>query len=166
MTGRAGRMDLVRLVRAGDYRRFLAIQLATPQERPALYAITAFAREMARIPQKVKEPLAGFMRYAWWREALEEVQQGKPARQHPILEAVTALQPVPYPALFALIRAGQEMLEAPGDVAGMEAATDAAWASVAGESSRAQAALALVPAWKQPGVRIIWRLFVFSLRKP
>lgn len=165
MAGQAQRMDLVRLVRARDYRRFLAIQLAAPAQRPALYAITAFAAEMAAIPGKVNEPLAGFMRYAWWREAVEEMQQGKPVRQHPVLEAVAALTPVPYDALFALLHAGQDMLEELGRAPGIDAATDAAWASLPGGCGRALQALALLPATERPGVRAMLRLVRLSLWK-
>ena len=63
----------LRELRAADYERFLAIQLASAAKRPALYALTALNTELARIAETVSEPLLGHIRLAWWREALEEL---------------------------------------------------------------------------------------------
>jgi phytoene/squalene synthetase len=75
-------------VRAADYERFLAIQLASAAKRPALYAVTAFAAELARIHVVVSEPLLGHIRLAWWREGLEEIAAGASPRKQPVMEAL------------------------------------------------------------------------------
>jgi hypothetical protein len=99
---------LIGIVRTGDYDRFLAIQLAPSVQRWALYALTAFSCELARIAESVQEPLAGHMRLAWWRESLEAIRAGAPPRQHPVLLALAELlsaQPALVPLLFTMIEA-------------------------------------------------------------
>ena len=100
--------DLALDVRAADYPRFLAIQLAPAAARPALYGLTAFAAELGRIAESVSEPLLGHIRLAWWREALEEIAAGGPPRQHPLvaaLAAVHAAYPDSWPLLLRMIEA-------------------------------------------------------------
>ncbi len=102
------------MVRSRDYRRFLAIQFAAPADRPILYALTAFAAEMHEIPNHVREPLAGFMRYAWWREALQAMEQGLSPRAHPLLQELApwlAAHPAAFAGLYALIESGQLSIE-------------------------------------------------------
>lgn len=100
--------SLALTVRAEDHDRFLAIQLAPPALRPALYAVTALHGELARIGTTVSETLIGHIRLAWWREGLEEVAQGKPARAHPVLEAVAGLydaHPTLWPHFLRMVEA-------------------------------------------------------------
>ncbi len=88
--------NLALVVRAADYERFLAAQLAPAAKRPALYALTALNAELARIAETVSEPLLGHIRLAWWREALEEIAAGAAPRNHPVMLAlaeVTRAQP-------------------------------------------------------------------------
>lgn len=58
------------LVRSGDPDRYLATLLAPPAARDALFALYAFAHEIGRIREAVKQPLAGEIRLQWWRDAL------------------------------------------------------------------------------------------------
>jgi NADH dehydrogenase [ubiquinone] 1 alpha subcomplex assembly factor 6 len=90
---------LITDVRAGDYDRFLAIQLAPPAARAGLYAITAFHIELARIAEIVSEPLIGHIRLTWWREALEEIEAAKTPRNHPVVLALATLHPT-HPEIF------------------------------------------------------------------
>lgn len=60
-----------RIVWAGDRDRYLAALFAPADKRPALFALYAFAIELARVPERVREPLAGEIRLQWWRDALE-----------------------------------------------------------------------------------------------
>jgi hypothetical protein len=132
-------LNLPAMVRQRDYRRFLAIQLAAPVQRAGLYALTAFATEMLHIPQHVKEPLAGFMRFAWWREALQEMAADKPPRAHPMLQALAPLMQQ-MPELHAqvidpLITVGQQRIESGDDKAARmqaEPLLDAGWAMLLG----------------------------------
>jgi phytoene synthase len=100
--------ELVAMVRSGDYDRFLAIQRAPAVKRPALYALVGFSVELARVASLVSEPLLGHIRFAWWREGLQELESGKPARSHPVmlaLEPVLKAHPALYPLLHAMLDA-------------------------------------------------------------
>lgn len=128
------------MVRSRDYRRFLAIQFAAPSDRPILYALTAFATEMNEIPHHVREPLAGFMRYAWWREALEAMEQGLAPRAHPLLQEMApwlAAHPHAFAAMYALIESGQRSIEdgkSEHEMQASDAALSALWSTaVAGK---------------------------------
>jgi phytoene/squalene synthetase len=157
-------VHLPAMVRARDYRRFLAIQLAPRGARARLYAITAFAAELTEIPQKVREPLAGFMRFAWWREALAAMQAGAPARAHPVLEALAAAMPLPYAQLEAMIMAGQEQLEdGADDMQKMQATLDDAWRATPGGAEKPLRALALLPTQGRINPRHIFSLLWMGL---
>ena len=100
--------ELIQHVRAGDYDRFLAIQLAPAQARLALYILTAFNLELARIAEAVNEPMLGAIRLAWWREALEEIMAGRNPRQHPLVAWLAELhreQAALFPLLLQMVDA-------------------------------------------------------------
>ena len=100
--------DLALHVRASDYDRFLCIQLAPANKRPALYAVTAFHSELARIAETVSEPLLGHIRLAWWREALEEIASGARPRHHPVTQGladVYAAEPTSFIPLLQMVEA-------------------------------------------------------------
>jgi phytoene synthase len=58
------------LVRSADKDRYLAGLFAPAPARRDLYALYAFAVEIARIGDVAREPLAGEIRLQWWREVL------------------------------------------------------------------------------------------------
>ena len=58
------------LVRSADKDRYLAGLFAPAPARRHLYALYAFAAEIARVPEAVREPAAGEIRLQWWRDAL------------------------------------------------------------------------------------------------
>lgn len=58
------------LVRAQDKDHFLASLFAPADRRPYLFALYAFALEIARVKMLVKEPMAGMIRLQWWHEAI------------------------------------------------------------------------------------------------
>jgi phytoene/squalene synthetase len=123
-TARTQAAELIALVRGGDYDRFLAIQLAPKAKRADLYAVTALHVEVARIAESVSEPLIGHIRLAWWREALEEMIAGKPARSHPVLLALGTVHAQYAGALPLLLR----MVEARAvDLDDALLAEEAAW---------------------------------------
>lgn len=100
--------QLAELVRSGDYDRFLAIQRAPMDKRPALYALVGFSVELARVASQVSEPLLGHIRFAWWREGLAELEAGKPARGNPVMQALEPVlrsHPALYPLLYAMLDA-------------------------------------------------------------
>ena len=76
------------LVRARDEDRWLAAQYAPEKERRALIALYAFHCELRKIPGAVSEPPLGEIRLQWWREALQEIRDGKSPRAHPVVETL------------------------------------------------------------------------------
>ncbi|WP_395073935.1 squalene/phytoene synthase family protein [Hyphococcus sp.] len=78
------------LLRRQDEDRWLAARYAPEPLRCAMIALGAFGLELHRIPGAVSEPALGEIRLQWWREAFEEIRNGKPPRAHPVVEAVAA----------------------------------------------------------------------------
>lgn len=106
--------DLLAPVRAGDYTRFLCIQLAPPAARPALLALTAFSIELAQIAEQVSEAMLGHIRLAWWREALTEIEAAATPRRHPVVLALAdiyATHPEIFPLLHHMIEAREVDLD-------------------------------------------------------
>jgi phytoene synthase len=81
--------DLDAAVRRSDPDRWLASRfIADADARADVIALYAFNDELSRIAGLVREPLAGEIRLAWWREALDEVFGSGPVRRHPVVEAL------------------------------------------------------------------------------
>jgi len=81
--------DLDQTVRRADPDRWLASRLvADAEQRADVVALYAFNIELARIAEQVTEPLMGEIRLTWWREAVEELFAGRPARGHPVVQAL------------------------------------------------------------------------------
>lgn len=74
-------------VRNEDRDRFLSTLFAPAAQRPLLYALYAFDLEIAGLPARLSEPLAGELRLQWWREALDGTR-AEEARGHPVAHAV------------------------------------------------------------------------------
>ncbi len=72
----------------GDYDRYMIVLSSPASERLFLFSLFAFYLEIKTISKKVTEPMIGLIRLAWWREALEEIESGKPVRKHEILLAL------------------------------------------------------------------------------
>jgi phytoene synthase len=58
------------IARENERDLWLAALFAPERLRPHLHALAAFAHETRGVAARVREPLAGEMRLAWWREAL------------------------------------------------------------------------------------------------
>ena len=77
------------LVRRVDPDRWLSSRfIADPAIREDVLAIYAYDHELARAPRVTSNPLMGEIRLTWWREALDEMFEGRPVRQHPTAQAV------------------------------------------------------------------------------
>jgi phytoene synthase len=77
------------LVRRVDPDRWLSSRfIADPAIREDVLAIYAFDHELARAPRVTSNPLMGEIRLTWWREALDEMFEGRPVRQHPTAQAL------------------------------------------------------------------------------
>jgi phytoene synthase len=58
------------LVRDADKDRFIAGLFAPAARRRHLYALYAFAAEIARVREAAREPMPGELRLQWWRDAV------------------------------------------------------------------------------------------------
>jgi phytoene synthase len=77
------------LTRERDFDAYVASLFAPAEKRPALYALHAFALEIASVRDRVSEPLPGEVRLQWWRDALEGQARGD-AAAHPIAARLLA----------------------------------------------------------------------------
>jgi phytoene synthase len=80
-----------RTLRRQDHDRYLTALFAPPDRRAALFALYAFNQELARARESVKEPVMGLMRLQWWRDALRDLEEGRPrahAVMRPLAEAI------------------------------------------------------------------------------
>lgn len=79
------------LVRRVDPDRWLSSRfIADPANRDDVLAIYAYDHELARAPRVASNPLMGEIRLTWWREALDEMFEDRPVRQHPTAQALAA----------------------------------------------------------------------------
>lgn len=81
---------LARLVRQHDRDRFLTTLFAPASRRDALLALYAFNYEIAKTREVVSEPVLGQIRLQWWRESLDAIYAGEPARQHEVVAPLAA----------------------------------------------------------------------------
>lgn len=115
--------------------------------RARLVALYALDGEWARVAGAVSTPLAGEIRLAWWRDAVEAFAAGGPA-EHPALEALgreaaASLQPL----LLVSIEARHAGLEGEGSNETAVAALMAAAARLLDPASPPGAARAAAHAW-------------------
>jgi phytoene/squalene synthetase len=76
------------LVRDQASGRYLATLFAPAGVRPALFGLYAFDHEIAKVHYVVSEPMAGLIRFQWWRDALDAIAAGRPAPAHPVAQAL------------------------------------------------------------------------------
>ena len=76
-------------VREHDPDRYLATLFAPAAAREALFVLYAFDQEIAKVRHLVREPIAGLVRFQWWRDALDGIDSGKPLVQ-PVVTALRA----------------------------------------------------------------------------
>jgi phytoene synthase len=84
--------DLDNLVRRTDPDRWLSSRfIAGADARADVVALYAYDHELARAPKVTSNALLGEIRLTWWREALDEIFAGQPARQHPTVQALAGV---------------------------------------------------------------------------
>ena len=76
------------LVRTFDKDRYLATLFAPAERRGALFALYAFAAEIATVRDRAREPMPGEIRLQWWRDVLNG-ERGGEAASHPVAAALT-----------------------------------------------------------------------------
>jgi phytoene synthase len=62
-----------------------------PVRRADVLTLYAFLETLREVPDRVREPLMGEIRLRWWYEAIEEIEQGRPVRHHPLTDALKRL---------------------------------------------------------------------------
>jgi phytoene synthase len=83
--------DLDALIRRVDPDRWISSRfIADAQARADVVVLYAFDHELDRAPKASSNPLIGEIRLTWWREALDEIFEGRPVRRHPTAEALAA----------------------------------------------------------------------------
>ena len=93
--------------------------------REALFALYAFDHEIAKVRHVVREPMAGLVRFQWWRDALDGIDSGQDLRRSRWSRRCTAhwaaFAPL-RPRLDAAIDARELELSAdpPADLAALE----------------------------------------------
>jgi phytoene/squalene synthetase len=77
-------------VRRYDRDRFLLGLTVPASRRAALWALFAFNHEIAKTREVVSEPTLGLIRLQWWRDALNQLYQGK-VLEHEVLAALASV---------------------------------------------------------------------------
>ena len=73
---------------AHDRDRYMCALLAPQDKRAGIMALLALNIELSRIGELTSEEMIGLIRIAWWREAVQEIYDGKPVRQHAVVLAL------------------------------------------------------------------------------
>jgi len=137
--------DLDELVRRADPDRWLSSRfIGDAAARSDVIALYAYDHELARAPKVTSNALMGEIRLTWWREALDEIFEGRPVRRHPTAEALAAAvgrRGLPRPPLEAMIDARYREL----DAAPMSEAEALDWARDTGGLAAQLAAQVLDP---------------------
>jgi phytoene synthase len=125
--------------------------------RADLMALYAFDLELRRIRNLVTEPLAGHMRFAWWRDQLNRIPEGRPL-DSPIGRALAAAtQKLPLDLLQAVVDArAEDLSETPfPDPSSFDAYADRAEAGVMRIAARICGAGDLADAVAGPAGRLV-----------
>lgn len=73
-----------KIVEKGDPLRFRTVMAAPVAARAVLFPLYALNVEVSRAPWLTQEVMIAEMRLQWWRDALEEIAQGRPVRKHEV----------------------------------------------------------------------------------
>ena len=79
------------LVERADPLRFRATMAAPVPARQILFPLYAFNVEVARAPWVTQETMIAEMRLQWWRDALEEIAEGRTVRRHEVTNALAGV---------------------------------------------------------------------------
>lgn len=80
-------LQLLSMLKAADFARYMSVLFAPEAHRNALCALHLYTIELARVPQLVREPMAGEIRLQWWQEVLNGQRDGE-AEANPISKAL------------------------------------------------------------------------------
>lgn len=102
---------LLRELKLLDYDKFIACGYAPPALQNCLAALFKFHIDVSQIPVLVSEPMVGKIKLQWWRDVINEILEGKPARPHPILQAFKGHN-INYATLLQIIDCYDDVLDA------------------------------------------------------
>lgn len=106
--------DLPTFLREWDRPRYLALLLMPREAREDILALFAFNAELERIPVMVSEPQVGEIRYQWWLDTVDAMEQGA-VQDHPVAQALgtcVAKNNLPHAALRNMVEARTRLLYA------------------------------------------------------
>ncbi len=123
-SGEAAFRERIREALRLDRERALPCLFAPPEVRHVLMALLVVHAELARVTERVREPMAGAIRYQWWRQQIAAAMAGEPV-DHPVLRELAALlrdHPAAAERLRATVDARDALLLAaePSDADGIE----------------------------------------------
>jgi phytoene synthase len=81
--------EIDKRVRRVDEDRWISSRFAPAEQRRALTALYALNYELVRVQEVVSEETLGLIRFQWWREAIQEIEAGKPPRGHDVCLALS-----------------------------------------------------------------------------
>ena len=156
--------DLDALIRRVDPDRWLSSRFIGDAVRRAdVIALYAYDHELARAPRIASNALLGEIRLTWWREALDEIFEGRPIRHHPAVQALARAverRNLPRAALEAMNDARYRELD-PSPMTELEALD---WARDTGGRCAELAASVLDPATDARLAQAGGEAWVFSMR--
>jgi phytoene synthase len=137
--------DFEAVVRRADPDRWLATRfISDPTARADVLTLYAFDHELARAERVASNSLIAEIRLTWWREVVDEAFAGRPARAHPLAQALTEVvrrRGLSRARLEAMIDARVEAL----DRSRLDRTGAAGWAEAVGGSAAVLAARILDP---------------------
>ena len=130
-----GLWPIAALLRRHDRDRYQTALFAPSARRAGLFAIYAFNYEIARVRDRVSEPILGRIRLEWWRENIADIFAGGPVRRHEIVAALAETvrrRPLSRTHFERLIAAREADLDAPppASLAALEDYAEASSASL------------------------------------
>lgn len=93
-----------------EYDQYLAALHAPAEIREAIAALFLFHHEIYQTTQDASEPMVGQIKLQWWRDVIGEILENKPARPHPVLQALDG-SGVDYQRMLSVIDEYSKLLD-------------------------------------------------------
>jgi len=104
---------LAKTAQKQDPDRFLCAMMASSEKREGLFALINFYHDIAKIKDTVSESMLGYIRFQWWRDALDALAAGED-RAYDTLSGLAILRNdghLPLKLLSSMIDAREKQLE-------------------------------------------------------
>ena len=93
------------LVLANNRLRFMQALWLPQPERSRVLCVLALDCELSHVQHAVREEMIAAIRYRWWHDGLEALQGGHTPPPHPLFDAFSRHDPLPWEAMQALVEA-------------------------------------------------------------